>query len=45
MLGGVRDASLRPVDSGGTVDRILVDVQGDPFLDHEKEVHAWLLRD
>jgi len=31
--------------TGGTVDRVAVDVSGEPFVDHEKEVAAWLARD
>jgi hypothetical protein len=31
--------------AGGTIDRVVVDVSGDPYVDHEKEVHAWLSRD
>jgi arylsulfatase len=31
--------------SGGTIDRVVVDVSGDHFIDHEKEAQAWLLRD
>ena len=27
------------------VDRVIVDVSGEPFLDHEKEVMAWIMRD
>jgi arylsulfatase len=30
---------------GGTIERVVVDVSGDPYLDHEKEVLAWLARD
>nr|WP_281171022.1 arylsulfatase [Glycomyces tenuis] len=31
--------------TGGTIDRVIVDVAGDPFIDHEKEVLAYLARD
>ena len=31
--------------TGGTIDRVVVDVSGDPFVDHEKEVLAYLARD
>jgi hypothetical protein len=31
--------------TGGTIERVVVDVKGDPFTDHEKEVQAWLSRD
>jgi arylsulfatase len=31
--------------AGGTIDRVIVDVSGDYFIDHEKEAQAWLLRD
>ena len=30
---------------GGTIERVVVDVSGDHFVDHEKEVVAWLARD
>jgi arylsulfatase len=30
---------------GGTIERVVVDVSGDEFVDHEKEVVAWLARD
>ena len=30
---------------GGTIDRVAIDVSGDPFVDHEKEVLAYLTRD
>lgn len=30
---------------GGTIDRVVVDVSGDPYVDHEKEVLAYLARD
>ena len=30
---------------GGTIDRVVVDVSGDAYVDHEKEVLAWLARD
>jgi arylsulfatase len=31
--------------TGGTIDRVVVDVSGDDYIDHEKEAQAWLLRD
>jgi arylsulfatase len=31
--------------TGGTIERVVVDVSGDPFVDHEKEVLAYLKRD
>jgi arylsulfatase len=31
--------------TGGAIERVVVDVSGDPYVDHEKEVHAWLARD
>jgi arylsulfatase len=31
--------------TGGTIDRVVVDVSGDHFVDHEKEVLAYLARD
>lgn len=31
--------------SGGTIDRVVVDVSGEPYVDHEKEVLAYLSRD
>ena len=30
---------------GGTIDRVAIDVTGDSFVDHEKEVLAYLARD
>jgi arylsulfatase A-like enzyme len=30
---------------GGTIERVVVDVSGDAYVDHEKEVLAWLMRD
>jgi len=30
---------------GGTIDRVVVDVSGDHYIDYEKEVAAWLMRD
>jgi len=30
---------------GGTIERVVVDVSGEEFVDHEKEVVAWLARD
>ncbi len=31
--------------TGGTIERVVVDVSGNPFVDHEKEVLAYLKRD
>jgi arylsulfatase len=31
--------------TGGTIDRVIVDVSGDHYVDHEKEVLAYLARD
>jgi len=31
--------------NGGTIDRVVVDVSGVLYVDHEKEVTAWLMRD
>jgi arylsulfatase len=31
--------------SGGTVERVVIDVSGDHYVDHEKEVLAYLARD
>lgn len=31
--------------AGGTIDRVIVDVSGDHYVDHEKEVLAYLARD
>ncbi len=31
--------------TGGTIDGVVIDVAGEPYIDHEKEVTAWLLRD
>jgi arylsulfatase len=31
--------------TGGTIDRVVVDVAGEPFVDHEKEVMGWIMRD
>jgi arylsulfatase A-like enzyme len=31
--------------SGGTIDRVIIDVSGDHYVDHEKEVLAYLARD
>jgi hypothetical protein len=30
---------------GGTIDRVIVDVSGDHYVDHEKEVLAYIARD
>jgi arylsulfatase len=31
--------------SGGTIDRVIVDLSGDRYIDHEAQVRAWLMRD
>jgi arylsulfatase len=31
--------------TGGTIDRVVVDVSGEAYLDHEREVMAWIMRD
>jgi arylsulfatase len=31
--------------SGGTIDRVIIDVSGDHYVDHEKEVLAYIARD
>ncbi len=31
--------------AGGTIDRVVIDVSGEEFIDHEKEVLAYLVRD
>jgi arylsulfatase A-like enzyme len=31
--------------TGGDIERVVVDVGGEPFSDHEKELQAWLTRD
>lgn len=31
--------------TGGSIDRVVVDVAGEPFTDYEKEVRAWILKD
>jgi arylsulfatase len=31
--------------TGGTIDRVIIDVSGDPFERHESEVHAYIARD
>jgi arylsulfatase A-like enzyme len=31
--------------TGGTIDRVVVDVAGEPFVDHEKEVMGWIMRE
>jgi arylsulfatase len=31
--------------TGGTIDRVIVDVSGETYLDHEREVLAWIMRD
>lgn len=31
--------------TGGTINKVVIDVAGEPFLDHEREVMAWIMRD
>ena len=31
--------------SGGTIDKVIVDVTGEHYVDHEAQVRAWLLKD
>ncbi|KLK89101.1 arylsulfatase [Methanoculleus sediminis] len=31
--------------TGGTIDRVVIDVSGEHYVDHEKEVAAWIMRD
>jgi arylsulfatase A-like enzyme len=31
--------------TGGTIERVIVDVSGEEFVDHDEEVRRWLLRD
>lgn len=31
--------------TGGTIERVVVDVSGDSYVDYEREVNAWLMRD
>jgi arylsulfatase len=31
--------------TGGAIERVVIDVGGEPFSDHEKELQAWLARD
>jgi arylsulfatase len=31
--------------TGGTIDKVIVDVSGDHYVDHEAQVRAWLMRD
>jgi arylsulfatase len=31
--------------TGGTIEGVAIDLAGEPYIDHEKEVTAWLLRD
>jgi arylsulfatase A-like enzyme len=31
--------------TGGTIEKVIVDVSGEHYMDHEKEVAAWLMRD
>jgi hypothetical protein len=39
------DYALPFAFAGGTIERVVVDVSGDAYVDHEKEVLAWLARD
>ena len=42
----VASAYERPFPfAGGTIERVVVDVSGDNYVDHEIEVRAWLARD
>jgi hypothetical protein len=31
--------------TGGTIDKVIVDLSGEPYLDHEAQVRAWFMRD
>ena len=31
--------------TGGTIDKVVVDVSGQPYIDHEAQVRAWFMRD
>jgi len=31
--------------TGGTIERVVIDVSGERYIDHEKEVAAWIMRD
>ena len=31
--------------TGGTIDKVVVDVTGEPYVDHEAQVRAWFMRD
>ena len=31
--------------TGGTIEKVVVDVTGEPYLDHEAQVRAWFMRD
>ncbi len=31
--------------TGGTIDKVVVDVSGDGFVDHEAQVRAWFAKD
>ena len=31
--------------TGGMIERVIIDVSGDDYVDHEKEAQAWLMRD
>ncbi len=31
--------------TGGSIDKVIVDVSGEPYVDHEAQVRAWFMRD
>ena len=31
--------------TGGTIDKVIVDVTGEHYVDHEAQVRAWLMKD
>src|SRR5262249_43974906 len=31
--------------SGGTIDKVVVDLSGTPFVDHEAQVRGWFMKD
>jgi arylsulfatase len=31
--------------TGGSIDKVVVDVSGKPYIDHEAQVRAWFMRD
>jgi hypothetical protein len=31
--------------TGGPIDKLIVDVTGDPYIDHEAQLRAWFMRD